>query len=173
MAAPANSNDAPVPDSSAVSVVELEKRARAALPSYDRFFAVLSPALPASWPPSDARIEWFAYRHEPLPTGMIAYRTIGPLYRVSIALPEGQPKVETVAHGVDLGRDDNARDRSAELAPAEGVLVEVLMKRRTPESARAALDPYLVWASGSSALANDVRRRKAGFFRRLAATKPE
>jgi hypothetical protein len=153
------------------SVVELSRRARAALPRAG-IGLHLSPPLPATWPPASApQLEWFAYEQTPLATGVIASNVEGPLHVVSLALPDGEPRAAMVSDRKALGRDTGAQPDVPDLAAAEQALVDVLLGRRTLDSARADLAPYSRWATAASPIGADLRRRKPEFFRWLDAAK--
>jgi hypothetical protein len=160
-----------MPDSSVPSAADLSRRAAAALPEGGLGLR-LSPPLPAAWPPGLPQLEWFAYRSTALPTGVIAYKVEGPVHKVSLTLPEGQPRAAAVSDGKELGREAGSGTAVPELGSAEQALVEVVLGRRAPDSARADLAPYSQWATASSLVGADLRRRKPEFFGWLDAATP-
>lgn len=106
-----------------------------------------------------------------MPAGIIAYEVRGPLHEV-LTLPDGEPRAAAVADGKDLGREADGLGDTSDLRSAEQALVDVVFGRRSPEAARADLAPYSRWATASSPIGADVRRRKPDLFRWLDAVKP-
>ncbi|MCA8959640.1 MAG: hypothetical protein KDC38_03970 [Planctomycetes bacterium] len=160
-----------VPHSPVPSAIELAERAEAALPR-PRFDLQRTPALPLDWPPSGAEVEWLFYRSRALPTGAVTYEVTGPTHRISMALPDGDPRVETLENAtIDGARRRGIPDADPDdLGRAEQVLIEVLMQHRSPESARGALHAYVDWAT-TTVIGGDVRRRKPEFFDWLQASR--
>lgn len=158
-------------DSSVPLAAALSRRAAASLP-HAGLGLRLSPPLPAAWPPQSPQLEWFAYRSTALPTGVIAYQLDGPVHKVSLRLPDGEPRAAAVADGKELGRETDNGSAAPDLGAAEQALVEVVLGRRAPDSARADLAAYSGWASASSQIGADLRRRKPEFFRWLDAARP-
>ena len=153
------------------SAAELGERAQTALPR-NEIGLRLSPLLPAAWPPASAAVEWLAYRSEPLPTGVIAYKWSGPVSKVTLALSGGEPHAETISDGAALGREGEESASMPDLGPAQQALLDVVLGRRAPDSARAELAAYARWAATHPAMGADLRRRKPEFFRWLDAAKP-
>lgn len=144
------------------SVAELSAIARKAA-SPTGFGIEISLLLPSAWPPVDGQIGWYAYKSEALPTGAIAYRIHGPTSRISMRLPDGPAHVQPISDDQVQGRDRSSQKRP-EMGPAEQVLLDVVMGRRSPDSARADLAPYLAWAAAAPVIGPDVRKRCPEFF---------
>jgi hypothetical protein len=158
-----------MPEPALPSIAELSRRAAAALPDAG-FGLQLTPPLPASWPAVNAELEWFAYRSTALPTGVAAYELEGPIHRVSLKVPDGEPRVSSVADGRALGRFTRASE--PKLDAAAQVLLEVELGRRTADSARSALADYSQWAKARGPVGVDVRARKSEFFAWLEGGAP-
>jgi hypothetical protein len=156
------------------SAAELASKARDAL-SRDGFAAQLSPMFPAAWPPSgdSARLEWFAYESQPLPTGVVAYQVKGPVSKVSLALGGSGPRVEPISEATATGSyTPKVGAGRPDMAAAEQALIEVLLGHRSPESARASLSAFSKWADATPVIGVDMRKRKAAFFRWLESAQP-
>jgi hypothetical protein len=130
----------------------------------------LAPVLPSAWPPRDKFLVWLAYRTEPLPTGAIASRILGPVSQVQIELPEGSPTVLQFDSIPSLGRDRDAGP-APEMTIAEQALVDVITGRRDAESARGELASYLAWVKAKPVIGADMRKRFPEFFTWLEADK--
>lgn len=149
-----------------LSATDLSTQARGALEPAE-FVLLLSPALPSSWPPPSASLEWFAYRNEPLATGVIAYAVSGPVSKVTLGLPAGQPRVEQIRDATVKSDQAQAVLPIPNFATGEQALLDVLTGLRTPEAARAELSVYAEWVDAYPVVGDDLRRRKPEFFRWL------
>src|SRR5689334_9528080 len=97
----AGSPDASVPANpprpACLSATQVEDRARETLRepgplSANPYLDPLSPPLPAAWPPTqEPSVRLYAFRSEPLPTGVIAYRSWSPQAVVTVPLRGGTP----------------------------------------------------------------------------------
>jgi hypothetical protein len=147
-----------------LSARDLSSRARLALQPEGGSILMLSPALPTSWPTTSAVLEWFAYKSQPLPTGVIASAVSGPVWKVTLTLPDGEPRVERPRDATV----ENVRAEAAlsvpDLAAAEQALVDVVSGVRTAEDARADLSVYGDWADAFPVMGDDLRRRKPELF---------
>src|SRR4051812_6973019 len=121
------------------SAKELSDRARALLVK-SGLFLHLSPALPAHWPMragAPAELVWFAYKSQPLPTGIVTYQVAGPMSKITVSLPAGEPLLENLSDGIAQGKESENGPGGQALSQAEQVLLSVLNGQQTPESAHA------------------------------------
>jgi hypothetical protein len=153
------------------SLDSLALRAQAALVEAN-LDLVLSPVLPAAWPPEDPAVEYFAYASMPLPSGVIAYRISGPKAKVAVGLSDGSAIISPLEDGMGSGRQDGMGPGAQDLAKAQAALLEVVAGRRTPQAAKADLRAYLKWSHREAVMGADARKRKPGFFAWLEAKDP-
>jgi hypothetical protein len=181
----ASSPDASVPaappSASCLSEPQVEERAREALRepgplSANPYTGPLSLPLPVAWPPTqEPAVRLYAFRSEPLPTGVIAYRSWSPHAVVTVPLRGGTPKHQQLKPRV-LGREDDrpASEPGASVERATEVLLQALCRAEVPlgpeaETLRAG---YRAWADSRPLAARELRTHAPAFFTWLDAKEP-
>lgn len=164
----AMASETPIPVPSRDSLLQ---RAHAALAG-ESFDLILSPVLPAAWPPQGPAVEFFAYASMPLPSGVVSYRITGPKFRLILPLPEGKPVLTAVEDGKASGTEYDRGLGAEGMGNAQEALLEVVAGRRDPEAAKADLRAYVNWSRHGAVMGADARKRKGAFFAWLEAENP-
>jgi hypothetical protein len=137
--------------------------------SHNPYMGPLSPPLPAAWPPSgEPAVRLYAFRSEPLPTGVVAWRYWSPHAAAQVTLRgEGSAKVQRLK-SKGLGRSDERvqQDSSASVEQATAALLQALCRGTLPtdteaETLRAG---YRAWADSQPLIARELRTRAPAFF---------
>lgn len=156
-------NPAPAAAMQSASLDSLTSRARGAL-AKPGFNLVLSPMLPAAWPPASPAVEFFAYESMPLPSGVVSYRLTGPKFKLALTLPDGPPVLSPLENGQAAGTGYDRWPGAEDMRKAQEALLEVVAGRRDPEAAKADLRAYQKWSQFETVMGADARKRMPGFF---------
>ncbi|RKG90792.1 hypothetical protein D7W82_02660 [Corallococcus sp. CA049B] len=146
----------------------LAEQAREAL-GQDMLGAEIAPVLPTQWPPKGGGLEYFVYRSEPLPTGIVKSEIRGPTERIHFATPGAKPLVESLGNAAVLGVEETAMRESLNppqnhVERAEQALLDVVAGCRSLDEARSDLEGYLEWVEQNPLQGRDLERRGDTLF---------
>jgi hypothetical protein len=140
-----------------------------------RMSSVVTPVFPLRWPEQGSGVAAFAYRIDVPPTGRRTRSVTGPTHRLTFDTLGAAPSLERMSDtplvGTEQSGDSPAADFAERMRHAVDVMVEVIAGCRTPEAARADLEPYSLWLSGNQLIAGDLRRHVPAFIDWLAKTR--
>ncbi|NOJ93027.1 hypothetical protein HMI51_08800 [Corallococcus coralloides] len=131
--------------------------------------AQFAPVLPTHWPPKGGGLEYFVYRSEPLPTGIVKSEIRGPTERIHFATPGAKPLVESLGNAAVLGVEETAMRESLNppqnhVERAEQALLDVVAGCRSLDEARGDLEGYLEWVEQNPLQGRDLARRGDTLF---------
>jgi hypothetical protein len=177
--AQAGTPDASVPPAppapACLSAAQVEERARdvlrepGLLSAAHPYLGPLSPPLPTAWPPSgEPVVRLYAFRSEPLPTGIIAYRDWSPHAAAQIALRgDAPPKLQPLKPR-RLGRREDSVEKQApaSIEQATTVLLQSLCRSSLPTGAEAETlrSGYRAWLDAQPLIARELRTHAPSFF---------
>lgn len=171
------------PAPACLSAAQVEERAREVLrepgPLFTQpYLGPLSPPLPVSWPPSgEPAVRLYAFRSEPLPTGIIAYREWSPHAAAQVALRGDAPPKRQKLKSRQLGRRENPLEKQthASMEQATTVLLQSLCRATVPTGAEAETlrAGYRAWLDAQPLIARELRTHTPTFFQWLDAKAPE
>jgi hypothetical protein len=135
----------------------------------------ITPVFPLRWPQVGSGVGAFVYQIDIPGTGRRTRRVSGPTHRITFETLGAVPSVEQLADAPLLGTEDSgdapAADFAERMSRAVDAMAEVIGGCRTPESARADLEPYSTWLSRYRLMAGDLRQRTPAFIEWLSQSR--
>ena len=127
---------------------------------------LMTPAMPASWPPTGGKVVYYVYPLEPLPKGVDNYTVKSASLRIVLDLVEKKATAEKLSGSKELGAIERGRDMSVDdpMHGAEQALFECANGIKTADDYKYLLKRYEVWFKNHSVIANDLRKRAPDFI---------